>query len=86
MPEENMETYCLVEAAARKFLLGKMDRLQLSVRAYSRILKVSRTIADLAGSNTVEIEHVAEATTNDPPSSAGGFCIQERRELARRSG
>lgn len=61
MPEQDMEKYCLVERVARKFLLGRMDMLKLSVRAYSRILKVGRTIADLAGSELVELEHVAEA-------------------------
>ena len=61
MPEQDMDKFCLVERVARKFLLGRMDALQLSVRAYSRILKVSRTIADLAGSNMVELSHMAEA-------------------------
>lgn len=47
-----------------------MERLQLSTRAFDRILKVTRTAADLAGSPNIRIEDLAEAVNNaqtDPP-------------------
>jgi magnesium chelatase family protein len=61
MPEREMESFCALDPFAKKFLLGKIDQMRLSARSYSRILKVSRTIADLAGSETIELPHVAEA-------------------------
>ena len=53
--------YCLLDPIAKKFVLKQIDQMQLSARAYSRILKLGRTIADLAGSPSIELEHVAEA-------------------------
>ena len=61
MPEKGMEGYCALEGHARKFLPIQIDKLQFSARSYSRILKIARTIADLAGSEVIELEHVAEA-------------------------
>jgi magnesium chelatase family protein len=61
MPEQSLEEYCLLNTHARRYLFGRLDSALVSARSYSRILKVSRTIADLAGSATVEVEHVAEA-------------------------
>jgi magnesium chelatase family protein len=52
---------CIIDAAGERLLRNAMDRLGLSARAYDRILKVSRTIADLAGSKSINPEHLAEA-------------------------
>ena len=52
---------CDINAAGKILLKTAMERLGLSARAYDRILKVSRTIADLAGSPDIRIEHLAEA-------------------------
>jgi len=51
------------ERAALRFLAGAMRQLALSARAYHRVLRVARTIADLAGSATVTMPHVSEAIT-----------------------
>ena len=52
---------CVINTAGHNLLKTAMERLNLSARAYDRILKVSRTIADLAGGNDIKIEHLAEA-------------------------
>jgi magnesium chelatase family protein len=53
--------YAQPDEAGLKLLKSAMERLSLSARAYSRILKVARTIADLAGSETIKAVHLAEA-------------------------
>ncbi len=50
-----------LNTASRSILRTAMEKLGLSARAYDRIVKVSRTIADLEGAETVQAHHVAEA-------------------------
>ena len=52
---------CYINASGQQLLKNAMERLGLSARAYDRILKVSRTIADLEGSSDIRNEHLAEA-------------------------
>jgi magnesium chelatase family protein len=61
MPSNMVKDICEINEAGRTLLKTAMERLGLSARAYDRILKVSRTIADLAGSETIKTEHLAEA-------------------------
>lgn len=56
-----LKEVCRIDAMGQSLLKTAMDRLNLSARAYDRILKVSRTIADLAGSGAILPEHLAEA-------------------------
>lgn len=61
MKSRHIRTYCRLDEASRAILSRAMERLNLSARAYDRILKVSRTIADLDASEQIRTEHLAEA-------------------------
>ena len=61
MPAKDVEHYCVLDGASRTLLKEIFDRLQLTGRSYHRILKVSRTIADLEESEEIREEHVREA-------------------------
>jgi len=61
MSPKMVRDLCKISAAGQTLLKKAMEKLGLSARAYDRILKVSRTIADLAGSKDIELEHLAEA-------------------------
>ncbi|MBX6379718.1 MAG: YifB family Mg chelatase-like AAA ATPase [Thermoflavifilum aggregans] len=56
-----LKKYCIIPQAGMQLLKTAMERLHLSARAYDRILKVARTIADLEESENIQIQHVAEA-------------------------
>lgn len=58
-----MRRFCPLTAEARALLDRAMDRLRLSARAYDRIIKVARTIADLEGEEQIRPQHVSEAIT-----------------------
>lgn len=61
MAPEMVKEVCALNEAGKALLKTAMNRLQLSARAYDRILRVSRTIADLANTPEIRIEHLAEA-------------------------
>jgi magnesium chelatase family protein len=61
MSPNMVRNVCQINDAGRSLIKRAMEKLGLSARAYDRILKVSRTIADLAESDSIELEHLAEA-------------------------
>jgi len=61
MKNKQIKKFCQLSEDADRLLLSAVDKWQLSARSYFRVIKVSRTIADLAGAATIEYSHVAEA-------------------------
>ena len=61
MGSKLLRSVCVIPDEGTQLLKTAMERLGLSARAFDRILKVSRTIADLAGSEDIKTEHLAEA-------------------------
>ncbi|MFA4844709.1 MAG: YifB family Mg chelatase-like AAA ATPase [Candidatus Margulisiibacteriota bacterium] len=62
MTPKQMKAFCQLDPEAENLLKSAILHLRLSGRAYDRILKVSRTIADLEGTDTIQARHIAEAT------------------------
>ena len=61
MSRNDLSHFCKLDKESRQLLKTAMERLSLSARAYDRIIKVSRTIADLEGSQDIQSQHLAEA-------------------------
>jgi magnesium chelatase family protein len=61
MSSKLIKQHCKIDESSKQILKKAMERLSLSARAYDRILKVSRTIADLSGHQNITTEDLAEA-------------------------
>ena len=61
MGSYELQTYCQLDESSRTILKNAMNKLGLSARAYDRIIKVARTIADLDGAEEIQTQHIAEA-------------------------
>jgi len=66
MGPAQVRQFCATDKGGKSLLRAAMQQLLMSARAYHRILKVSRTIADLAGSEDIETPHLAEAIQYRP--------------------
>jgi magnesium chelatase family protein len=67
-----VDRWCRPDAAGETLLKQAIARLGLSARAYHRVLKVARTIADLAAAEAIAVAHVAEAIQYRRLDRAGG--------------
>ena len=61
LAQNKLQEHCSLAPDAEKLLIEAVDKLKLSPRSYHRLLRVSRTIADLAAEESIASQHVAEA-------------------------
>jgi magnesium chelatase family protein len=66
MGPAEIRQFCQVDETGRNLLKAAMQQLHLSARAYHRVIKLARTIADLAGSEQIQTAHIAEAIQYRP--------------------
>jgi len=66
MGPAEIRQYCQVDEAGQSLLKAAMQQMHLSARAYHRVLKLARTIADLAASEHIQTAHIAEAIQYRP--------------------
>ena len=71
MRPAEVRAFCNLDDTSRSLMKTAMNQLQLSARAYHRILKLARTIADLAGSEQIGPSHLAEALQYRPRGMMG---------------
>jgi magnesium chelatase family protein len=72
MSAGDIQQLCDLTDEARQLLELSVRRMQMSARAYHRVLKLSRTIADLGDEDTIQVQHVAEAIQYRPKSDEDG--------------
>jgi magnesium chelatase family protein len=72
MRPAEVRQFCILDDAGRALIKTAMNQLNLSARAYHRVLKLARTIADLAGCETIAPQHLAEALQYRPRMMDGG--------------
>jgi magnesium chelatase family protein len=61
MINRHIKKHCKIDEASAVLLESAIDKLGLSARAYNRILKIARTIADLEGKPDIQVDHISEA-------------------------
>lgn len=66
MGPAEVQEFCAIDEAGRNLMRAAMQQMNLSARAYHRILKLGRTIADLAGEEKIQVHHLAEALQYRP--------------------
>ena len=66
MAPADVRVFCKLDATGQSLMRSAMQQLQLSARAFHRVLKIARTIADLAGSDEIAPAHLAEAIQYRP--------------------
>jgi magnesium chelatase family protein len=66
MGPAEVQAFCAIDEAGRNLMRAAMQQMNLSARAYHRILKLGRTIADLAGEEQIQVHHLAEALQYRP--------------------
>ena len=65
--QEELDKFCTLDEGCQRLMKGAFERMGLTARSYDRILRVARTIADLEGSEEIQMPHLAEALQYRPP-------------------